>query len=79
MKIVMSALLMMTSPALAQSSSSDLEIVYLSWCEKNSVMAAQENGAVYEKANCSEQGLVCKTQQSRKGMRALLSAVCTEK
>lgn len=61
----------------SESNSEDNDQVdYLSWCEKNNVMMQNQDGQVYVRANCSEQGLKCKALESFRGFGRIMTASC---
>lgn len=85
MKSLIVALMLVSGSAMAQSdlnayrSQDDFSVTYLSWCEKNNVMAQDSQGNVYVRANCSDQGLTCKAVSSYRGNSTVYAAACSEK
>ncbi|MBV2168946.1 MAG: hypothetical protein KUL82_09580 [Bdellovibrio sp.] len=85
MKTLIAALLFVVAgPAMAQenglsSQSEDFTVDFISWCENNSVMMQNSDGSVYERANCSDQGLSCKTFQMHRLHKTIYTAACVEK
>ncbi|WII70640.1 hypothetical protein QJS83_09235 [Bdellovibrio sp. 22V] len=85
MKSLIVALMMVAGPAMAQYNSSeeissrpdDFEVLFLSWCENNNVMA-ENNGQVYVRANCSDAGLKCQAIETFRHNRTIFSASCQE-
>lgn len=78
------ALVMMTTPALARdgfaSSFRDgMQIDFLSWCDGNKVVAQTEEGKLYVRYNCEDQGKVCKVYDAYQMGRVLYSAACDNK
>ncbi len=85
MKALLAALLLVSSSAMAQNdvsysrSSDELQIDFISWCEENNVMGQDQQGNNYVRANCSEQGLTCKTYSSYRHHRTIYTAACAAK
>lgn len=84
MKTLIMALMLVSGSAMASissdlalnASSGDYEVNYISWCEKNNVMAQDDQGQVYVRANCSEEGLQCKAVESYRGFGKVVTATC---
>jgi hypothetical protein len=84
MKTLMMAFMLISGPAMASTSSDlarhnspdDYKVDYISWCEKNNVMAQDEKGQVYVRANCSDAGLLCKTVESYHNFGQVVTATC---
>lgn len=84
MKTLIMALMLVSGSAMAgvssdlalNSGSGDFEVSYLSWCEKNNVMSQDQNGQMYVRANCSDEGLQCKAVESYRGFGKVVTATC---
>ncbi|MFP5520595.1 MAG: hypothetical protein ACLGGX_11875 [Bdellovibrionia bacterium] len=70
MKKMIVAVLVLASSVAAQANDYSLnmadEVVdYLSWCDQNKVVSMDDKGQMQVKADCSDEGLSCKTIQRR--------------
>ncbi|MEK2644123.1 hypothetical protein [Bdellovibrio sp. BCCA] len=89
MKAFIVAMMLVAGPAMAQinvqdetisSRPDDFEVEFLSWCEDNKVMGQNySTGAVELRADCSPQGLTCKTYNIFRMNRSIFTAACVEK
>lgn len=81
MKMLIAALMLVSSSALAVSSDyghQDYDVTYLSWCDQNNVVAQNDKGQSVIRYNCAEQGLVCKIGHTRLLHGVIYSATCTQ-
>lgn len=83
MKYLFMSLMFASAPAMAltagDSYSDEVVAEYFSWCEGNSVVSQDSQGQLYVRANCSDEGLTCKTRQVYRMNRTIVSAVCIDK
>jgi hypothetical protein len=77
--LVMAAVPAMAADTFTSAFNDDMQIDYLSWCEGNKVMGQNEAGKPYVRANCEDQGLVCKTYNAYQFNRVIYSAACDKK
>ncbi|WP_374077427.1 hypothetical protein [Bdellovibrio bacteriovorus] len=87
MKSLIVALMLIAGPAMAQieldeavsSRPDDYQVDILSWCEDNKVMGQNySTGAVELRADCSTQGLTCKTYNIFRMNRSIYTAACVQ-
>lgn len=85
MKALIAALMLVSSSAMAQNEvnysrpQDDFYIDFLSWCEENNVMGQDQQGNNYVRANCSEQGLTCRSFSTHRHNRTIYTAACVAK
>lgn len=77
MKSLIIALVLVSGSAMAHvSQDADQQVNYLSWCEKNNVVAQAQDGQIYIRANCSESNLTCKAVETYRGFGKVVTATC---
>lgn len=80
--ILMMVALATTAPAMALTlGGGDQEVptTYLSWCDGNAVIGQNDQGDLVVRANCSEQGKVCKSSLTYQEYGYVQSATCVDK
>ena len=82
--IISIALVLSAGSAMAQGTftsaiNDDMQIDFLSWCDGNNVVAQNEQGKPYVRANCEDQGQVCKVYDAYRMNRVIYSAACESK
>ncbi len=77
--LVITALTLTSAFATASTFNDDLDLIWLSWCEKENVMQTGDKGQPEVRANCAAQNLTCRSWQKTSGKRVIYSAMCVEK
>lgn len=65
--------------AMASTFNDDLDLVWLSWCEKGNVMQSDSAGNPKISTNCEAEGKRCQDYQRTSGKRVIYSAMCVDK
>lgn len=89
MKLVIASLLLALAPASSFAWSSDYnaggvmfpgleeQVLYTSWCNYNEVTTQDSKGDLVVLENCADSGKVCRSRESRRGVRTVVSAYCS--
>jgi hypothetical protein len=77
--LIATALTLSSAFAVASTFNDDLDLIWLSWCEKENVMQSDANGRPEIRANCAAENKTCKSWQKTNGKRVIYSAMCVEK
>ena len=82
--IVAMALTLSAGSVMAQDMSvfsyrGDVEVDFLSWCDGDKVVAQNQEGKLYVRANCEDKGQTCKVYETRRLSRAMYTANCEAK
>lgn len=56
----------------------EMDIDYVSWCQKNQVMTQENNGDVTVLFDCTEREQKCRQYEMRRAHRMIVSAACVE-
>lgn len=82
MKSILILAVFASVPAMAMTYGDGREepvVRYLSWCDNGNVIGEDAQGQLYVRANCTAQGLECKTTESYRHFGSTVTATCVDK